>query len=140
MSVKLSALVLFVFTMSMLTGHTVYAQEVIKGHVTDQSGVDLEGVTVQSKLTHKATTTNGQGNFEINVKIGDELTFTYVGYKRKAVLVSGPRKMTVVLVSDQTTLNDAVVIGYGTVRRKDLTGSVGSMNMADFNQAPVRSF
>jgi TonB-linked SusC/RagA family outer membrane protein len=138
MSVKLSALVLF--TMSMLAGHIVHAQEVIKGHVTDQSGVDLEGVTVQSKLTHKATTTNGQGNFEINVKIGDQLAFTFVGYKRKNVIVSGPGKLTVVLVSDQTTLNDAVVIGYGTVRRKDLTGAVGSMNMADFDKAPVRSF
>jgi TonB-linked SusC/RagA family outer membrane protein len=124
----------------MLTWQTAHAQEMIKGHVSDQGGTDLEGVTVQSKLTHKSTTTDGQGNFVITVKIGDELTFTYVGYKGKRVLVSGPQALNVVLVSEQTNMNDVVVIGYGSVRRKDLTGSVASVNMGDLGKAPVRSF
>ncbi|HEY4207820.1 MAG TPA: TonB-dependent receptor, partial [Puia sp.] len=140
MSVKFSALFLFAFAIGMLTGYSVYAQEVIKGHVSDQSGADLVGVTIQSKLTGKATTTNGQGNFEITVKIGDELSLSYVGYKSKKVLVSGPQKIEVVLTSEQASMNDVVVIGYGSVRRKDLTGSVGTVNMSDLGKAPVRSF
>jgi len=111
MSLKFSALILFLFAIGMLTGHAVYAQEVIKGHVSDQSGADLEGVTVQSKLTHKAAMTNAQGNFEIVVKIGDELSFTYVGYKQRKVLVSGPGKINVSLASEHASMNDVVVIG-----------------------------
>lgn len=140
MSLKFSALFLCAFAIGMLTGPIAFAQEVIKGHVSDQSGADLEGVTVQSKLTHKAATTNAQGNFEIVVKIGDELNFTYVGYKPKKVLVSGPGKINVALVFVQASMNDVVVIGYGSVKRKDLTGSVGTVNMADLEKAPVRSF
>jgi len=123
---KIQLRAIVVFAMGMLTWQTAHAQEVIKGHVSDQAGTDLEGVTVQSKLGHKSVTTNGQGNFEISVSIGDELSFTYVGYKPKKALVSSAHVLNVVMVSDQTSMNDVVVIGYGTQKRRDVTAAVAS--------------
>lgn len=115
----------------------------ITGKVSDAESEPLEGVSVQLKGHATTTSTNGKGIFNIkvdNVK-GAVLVFSMVGYGTKEVpLNANITVYNVQLNSSLKDMDDVIVIGYGTVRKKDLTGAVGQVKVADMKKAPVPSF
>ena len=101
-------------------------EQIIRGKVTDDKGEALPGVSVLLKGTQSGTTTDTQGNFNIEVK--DEsmtLIFSFVGYMSQEIIAGTKTTLTVQLLADTKTLSELVVIGYGTIKKADLTGAVG---------------
>lgn len=106
----------------------------IKGVVSDEKGERLPGVSVSIKGTTKGTTTNIKG--EYNLEVTDTkvtLVFSYVGYLAQEILVGNQTKIDVLLKIDNKTLEEVLVVGYGSVKKSDLTGSVASLKKEDFN-------
>ena len=102
-----------------------FAQIEVKGHVKDAQGEPIIGATVRVANTQVATVTDFDGNFALKANQGADITVSYVGYQT-ATVKAAPR-VTVTLQDDETILQDVVVIGYGTVRKSDATGSVMSV-------------
>lgn len=133
-----------VWLLSMIiTAATVSAQQtyLLKGVVQDESGELLIGATFMVKGTTSGGSTDIEGNFAINVKKGDVLAFSYVGYLPQEIQVTGQNNLTVVLKENSAVLEDVVVVGYGTMKKKDLTGAVTQINpekLADQNPNNVQ--
>lgn len=107
----------------------------INGKVTDEQGNPLSGVSIVEKGTTNGTTTNESGSFSINVRgIGSVLVITSVGYQQKEIAVDNNTNVEVQLVSDIKTGDEVVVIGYGTLKKRDVTGSVSSITEGNFTQ------
>ena len=114
-----------------------YAQQItVKGTVKDGSGQPLMGASVLVKGTSHGTAADFDGNFELKVDKGVTLVVSSVGYKSREVAAKAGT-MNIVLQEDTQQLEDVVVIGYGAVRKKDLTGSVNLVTDKDFNKAPA---
>ncbi len=131
------------FWLAVLAGFNSWAQSrVVSGTVLDStSGETLIGVTVTIKGTQQASSTDLNGKFSVSIPVNNSaLVFSYVGYDPQTVIVKGETNLTVKLQSASQGLNEIVVIGYGAVKKKDLTGSVAQVNMGDLNKAPVVSF
>ena len=116
----------------LLTGGAVSAQTV-QGNVTDETGEPVIGATVLEKGTKNATVTDFDGNFTINLTDGKVLVISYIGMQSQEVNVAGKTNVNVVLKEDATTLQDVVVVGYGTMKKTDLTGSVSSVSTEKLN-------
>ncbi|MEO8471077.1 MAG: TonB-dependent receptor [Chryseolinea sp.] len=97
----------------------------------DKSGIP--GVNVIEKGTSNGTVTDADGSYTVSVKDGATLTFTFVGFKSQDVVVGSQTNITITLEPDVTALTEVVVVGYGTVQKKDLTGSVTQVSAKDFN-------
>lgn len=119
----------------------IYAQSSqISGTVTDASdGSPLAGVTVQTQ-TKVATMTDADGNYSINANVGDVLTFTFIGMTPQSIKVESGKRIDVALSEDNMMLEDVVVIGYGTAKKKDLTGAVGSLAGDKLREIPSANF
>ena len=105
------------------------AQDIsVTGVITDENGETLPGVTVQLKNTKIATLSDIDGNYIINVPANATLVFSYVGCDPVEEKVNGRNKIDVMLSDDVVSLEETVVIGYGSVKKTDLTGSVGTLN------------
>ena len=117
-----------------------FSQKQVSGRVTsDSSGQGLGRVTVTVKGTSNVTVTNDQGAYSLSVPSNNAvLVFSFVGYTPQEVTVGNRSNINVTLSSNSTTL-DVVVIGYQTVRRRDLTGSVSSVNARQLKDIPVNS-
>lgn len=111
---------------------TAFAQSKVSGTVTDQSGETLVGVSVVVKGDQKGTATDVDGTYSITAAQGKTLVFSFVGYKTVEKKVSGS-VVDVVMTEDQELLNEVVVIGYGTMQRKDITGSISTVQAKDLN-------
>lgn len=99
----------------------------ISGTITDEQGEPLIGATVMIKGTAEGTVTDLDGKFTINAAPGQKLHVTYVGYNPQTVAASNGSDMNIKMKETDNTLNEVVVIGYGTVKKKDLTGAVASV-------------
>jgi TonB-linked SusC/RagA family outer membrane protein len=97
---------------------------VVTGRVTGENGTALTGVSVQIKGTTKGTLTNVEGQYSINTSETDVLVFSYVGYTTQEQPVNGRTEINVTLVTANAELTQVVVIGYGTQKKRDLTGSI----------------
>lgn len=103
-------------------------QKSVSGKVTDASGGPLPGVSVVVKGTTNGTITDANGNYSLSKTAGNSiLQFSFVGMKTQEIPVSGKTAINVTLVEDAIGLDEVVAIGYGTVKKTDLTGSVGSV-------------
>jgi len=113
----------------------------IKGTVVDENGMPMQGVSVLMKGDKKGVETDKDGNFTITSKSGGktELVFMYVGYKSQLVTTDGTTPLKIKLEKEVTVIEDIVVIGYQSVRRKELTGSVSSVNAQQLKDIPVNS-
>lgn len=137
MTVKLKSFALLLLFSVMAT--MVQAQTVT-GNVKDSQGEDIIGATIMEKGTRNGTVTDFDGNFTLKLTgSSNQLEVSYVGMKNKTVDVKGKTSVNVVLEDEATTLNDVVVIGYGTVRKKDLTGAVANVNSKQLADIPVTS-
>ncbi|MAQ76418.1 MAG: SusC/RagA family TonB-linked outer membrane protein, partial [Aquimarina sp.] len=112
-----------------------YAQSTVQGTVTDAgTGQPIPGVNIIVQGTSNGSTTDFDGNYSItNVNNGDTLVFSYVGFVPQEIPFTGQGRINIVLQEDAAELEQVVVIGYGTTRKKDLTGSVALITAEDFN-------
>lgn len=125
----------FAFTLLLsffMTAIAANAQNTVTGIVTDESGEPLIGASVIVPGTTVGTSTDIDGNFKLNVAQGKKIQVSYVGYKTQEVVVKS-NKLNIVLKEDNELLDEVVVIGYGTMKKKDLTGSITTVNSKDLN-------
>ena len=116
----------------LLLGVQAFAQTAVSGRVTDQSGEPLVGVNVLVKGTTNGTMTDYDGNWSLNnLKQGAVLVFSSIGYASEEITVGSQRTINVQLKDDSAFLDEVVVIGYGTARKKDVSGAIASVNYAN---------
>ena len=114
------------------------AQSIVKGTVSDESGEPVIGATVKVKGSNEGAITDFDGNYSVKAASNATIAFSYVGYVTQEVNVGGRSTINVTLKEDNTTLNDVVVIGYGTMKKSDISGSVASVNTAEMmKRAPT---
>jgi len=114
--------------------------QTVTGTVTDKKGEPLPGVTVSVKGTKNASSSNNQGVYTLNNVGADAvLVFTGAGISRQEIAVAGKPAVNVELETSVGNLNEVVVVGYGTARRKDLTGAVATVQAKDFNKGTYTS-
>jgi len=116
----------------------IFAQQSVSGVITDSSGNLLPGVNVVIKGTNVGVSTDFDGNFQIEADNGQILVFSYIGYQTLELTVNGAN-LDVVMTESDSELDEVVVIGYGTVRKKDLTGAVDLVTEKDFAKGSVVS-
>jgi TonB-linked SusC/RagA family outer membrane protein len=110
----------------------------VSGKVTDDSSRALAGATVLEKGTKNSTSTKPDGSFQLRVASGNaRLEISFVGQESTEVSVNGRSEITVALRANNESLSDVVVIGYGTVKKKDVTGAVAGINQQDIRSRPV---
>ncbi|MCH7400922.1 SusC/RagA family TonB-linked outer membrane protein [Belliella kenyensis] len=135
---------LILFCIVFAIHYGLWAQgDVVRGQVKDDTGFPLPGVSVLKLKTTEGTITDLDGNFSIKAAVGDELQFSFMGFKPQVVAVGASRQINVTLSEDLTSLNEVVVIGYGTATKKELTGATSQvkgeaierMNMPRVDQA-----
>ncbi|MBC3788685.1 SusC/RagA family TonB-linked outer membrane protein [Spirosoma utsteinense] len=112
----------------------------VSGKVVDEKRAELPGVTVAIKGASQGTTTDGTGSFRITVPDPSAvLVFSFVGYVRQEIVVGNQTALTVALLPDNQTLNEVVVVGYGSQRRQDITSAVSVINMRDLGEQPANN-
>lgn len=104
--------------------------------VDDATGEELIGVTIAAKGTQDGTITDVSGNFTISVSNGTILEVSYVGYKKQVITIKDQHFLNLRMHSDNEMLDEVVVIGYGSMKKSDLTGAVISANIKDFEKSP----
>src|SRR6202012_5626039 len=109
----------------------------VHGNVTDSSGKPVSGASVLNVKSGKGTSTEQDGNFTIVAAKGQVLQISFVGYQRVRVTYSGQGTIGVKLLSNNSSLGDVVVIGYGTQRKEAVTGSVASIGGANLREVPA---
>ena len=113
----------------------------VSGHVTDSSGAPLPGVTVIIKGTAKGVITDAGGKYKLdNLSDKATLQFSFVGMKAQEIPVAGKSTINVVLEDETVGIEEVVAIGYGSMKKSDLTGSVISANIKDFEKSPNTNF
>ena len=106
-----------------------FAQKTIQGTVKDANGEPMIGVTITDQNGKAGGITDLDGKFTIqNADPNAVLTFSYIGCKPKKIKVGGQRSWNIVLEDDNAALDEVVVVGYGTMRKRDVTGSIASVN------------
>ncbi|MEJ7821602.1 MAG: TonB-dependent receptor plug domain-containing protein, partial [Chitinophagaceae bacterium] len=122
----------------MFFGLTVFAQtKVVTGKVTDAEGNGVPGVTVSVKGGRQATQTGTDGTYSLSVPENATLVFSSVGFESVERSASGQTSLDISFVTQNTNLNAVVVVGYGTARKRDVTGAVTSITTKDFNQGVI---
>ena len=111
----------------------------ISGRVTDDTGQGLPGVAVVEKGTSNGTVTDIDGNYQITADENGSLIFSFVGLKSQEIVIDNRTSIDVVLLYDVAQLEEVVVIGYGTQSKKDVTGSIASVESAQLSARPITS-
>lgn len=116
----------------LLVSTLTFAQSKVSGTVKDANGEPLIGVSVMEVGTNNGAVTDINGNYTLNVKPGAKLKLSYIGFTPQTVKAGSNSQ--IVLQEDNTALNEVVVVGYGTMRRKDVTSSITTVKAEDLNQ------
>ncbi|HZG23325.1 MAG TPA: SusC/RagA family TonB-linked outer membrane protein, partial [Chitinophagaceae bacterium] len=126
------------FESQVIYNQTHYYQNAITGIITNENGEPLAGATVTEKGTSNSAVTSDDGRFSMNtIQPNAILVVSYVGYDTKEISAAGQSSFSISLIQTNSKLNDVVVVGYGSSRRKDVTGAVASVSSKDFNQGVV---
>jgi iron complex outermembrane receptor protein len=120
----------------LLLPFTALAQSSLKGTVSDvTSGQPIPGANVIVEGTTNGTSTDMDGNFTLtNVKSGDRIVVSFIGYTNQVVVYNGQSNLSISLQEDATQLQEVVVVGYGSIKKKDATGSVALLTEKNFNR------
>ncbi|QDH80791.1 SusC/RagA family TonB-linked outer membrane protein [Echinicola soli] len=110
------------------------AEITIKGKVVDEVGMALPGLTVKIESSGKGTVTDLEGNYQLTAEEGDVLIFSFIGFQTQRVQIGNQTTIDVIMKEDTQALEEVVVVGYGTVKKSDLTGSVVSLRSDEQNQ------
>jgi len=135
-----NALKFFLCMGVLLLTFSVMGQVNITGTVLDEDGVPLAGVSILEKGSQNGVVSDFDGKYSINVKTNAVLMYSYLGYKTLEKPTKGQSVVNVLMSPDFQQLDETVVIGYGSLQRKDLTGSVASVDMKGVKEAPVVNF
>jgi iron complex outermembrane receptor protein len=114
--------------------HNLFSQRVVRGKITGRDGIALFGATIAVKGTKNISTTDSSGLFIIRADPGNMLKFSFVGYLDYQLVLGNETELHISLTDTIINLNDIVVIGYGTARKKDLTGAIASVSEKNFNK------
>lgn len=128
------------FIVSLLSGITQFVQAqaiTLKGKVTTETGAPLEGASVVNRTTGKGTATNNAGEFSLSASSNDELMITATGYSAFQMKLKGETSITASLKPVNAELGEVVVVGYGTQRKKETTGSIASIKASELTQTPI---
>ena len=136
MKKKAILLCLFFFLFQVAT----FAQGVVKGQVLDEFGDPVVGANVSIQGTTLGVVTDVDGNFQLNnVALNSVLQISYIGYTNQTVTYTGQSTLRIVLAEDTQMLSEVIVIGYGTMKKGDLTGSITAIGEKDFNKGVATS-
>ena len=114
-----------------------YGQQTVKGTVTDENGIPIPTVNVIAKGTTNGTTTDFDGNYSITLKTGQTiLSFSYLGYKTKDIVVNGKSVINVQLESDSQALDEIIIVGYGSQLKENISGSVSTVDTKALETTP----
>ena len=133
-SIFLSA---FLMLICLLTSNSLFAQQGSKvtGSVKDAKGVSIPGVNILEKGTKNSVATDMDGNFSIvTTEAKTILVLSYLGYQTQEINSNGKNSINVILLEENEKLQEVVVVGYGTVKKKDLTGSVNTLSAETLTQ------
>lgn len=134
----MSKSIFYILIAALLCFQGVAAQDMVTGMVTDAQNVPLPGASVLEKGTSNGTTTDFDGNFTLEVTDGNAvLEVSYIGYATLEMPLNGQSNVTIQLLQDSAQLEEVVVVGYGTQRRKDVTGAIASVKSESFNKGVV---
>ncbi|MFA6795486.1 MAG: SusC/RagA family TonB-linked outer membrane protein, partial [Proteiniphilum sp.] len=122
-----------------VTEQNVQQKRKVSGTITDKNGEAIIGANIVEVGTTNGTVTNMDGNFSIEVEEAATLRISYIGYLEQTIPTAGRSSINVILVEDTKALDELVVIGYGTVRRGDVTTAVSSVSLDDLNERPIAS-
>src|SRR4026207_1746731 len=110
----------------------------VSGRVVDENGKPMVGVNVLVKSTPSGTTTDADGNFAINVPSGKSvLVFSFIGYEEQEVILNNRNEISVSMKLASNSLSDVVVIGYGSQKKKNVTGAVSKLKNENFDERPI---
>ncbi|MBS1661082.1 MAG: TonB-dependent receptor [Bacteroidetes bacterium] len=124
----------------LLLSFSLFAQTTVKGRLTDATGAPLSGASVVIKGTSRGTTTNASGEFSIAANSGDVLEFSMVGFQSSTMKVSASMGDISLQLQPKTgTVDEVIVIGYGTQKRANVTGAISSVNAKTVRELPVAS-
>ena len=119
---------------------SILAQSTFTGTVLDKAtNQPIPGVNVVVEGTQNGTATDFDGKFSLNVKKGDNIVFSYIGYKNYTLAYAAQKNISIVLEEDSAQLDEVIVIGYGSVKKKDATGAVSTVSSEEFNRGPLVS-
>lgn len=123
---------------ALLISSATFSQGVLTGKVTNEKGEGLPSVTISAKGTSLNTITDNGGNFSFTIPAGvKSIIVSSVGFSDQEISIEGKSTVTIVLQENVQSLNDVVVVGYGTARRKDVTGAVANISSKDFNSGVI---
>jgi TonB-dependent starch-binding outer membrane protein SusC len=135
---KLLKVLIFFFCVA---GYTTigYSQttKIVTGKIIDESGNPLPGVNINQNKTKSSATSDFTGSYKIEVPEDATLSFSYLGYKTKTAFVNGRKIIDITLQEDAKGLNEVVVVGYGTQKKKVVTGSISSVKSKDLEDLPL---
>src|SRR5690349_14865417 len=115
-----------------------FGQQIVTGKVFDGKGETLPGVSIKLKNTTTGSVTDVNGNFSIQVPdLNGTLVFAYIGYKSVEQSINSRTSINVTLEAESTALNEVVVVGFGTQKKVNLTGSVSTINSEQLTMRPV---
>lgn len=112
----------------------------VSGIVTDENGQPIPGATVIVEGTNQGTVTDIDGNFSIDADEGAVILISFIGYESQRMTIGNQTQINVVLMEDQSSLEEVVVVGYGTQRKSDLTGAISSVTSKDLQETPAGNF
>jgi len=127
----------FVLLVSLLISKPGAAQRKIQGTVMDQEGKPLVGATVKIRGTNLGTVTDAKGDFTLVVSDNTKLEVSHINFETQGITVGSKTNFTIEMKISVTSLNDVVVIGYGTEQKKDLTGAIAKVNAKDFQKGSI---
>ncbi|MBG6235268.1 TonB-linked SusC/RagA family outer membrane protein [Pedobacter sp. CAN_A7] len=111
----------------------------VTGKVTDEQGMPIPGVSVKIKNSTGGAVTDNDGKFQITAKIGDILMFSYIGYTPREVSYTGESNINISLSLENVSMDEVVVVGYGSQKKANLIGSVAQLTAKEINDRPVSS-
>ena len=137
---------IFLIILSLVVSTAAFAQikpsapTKVQGTIIDGDKLPMQGASVKVKNKIATAITDANGKFTITANINDTLVVSYVNFSTQTIKISKLTGVQIILLANKTDLDDVIVIGYGTVKRKDLTGSVAKVNVEDMQKANVTSF
>jgi TonB-linked SusC/RagA family outer membrane protein len=120
-------------------GKAMIADQTIQGRIVEENGQSLPGVTIYNTREMKGTQTDTSGAFSISGAKGDNLRFSFVGYKEKEIRVGEQRYLNITLEVNPSSPDQVVVIGYGSSKKRDLTGSISTVDMKNRDEIPFNT-
>lgn len=118
----------------------VFSQNISGTVISQKDNTGISGVTIKVKETSVNTTSDKNGNFSIKANTGQTLLLSSIGFQPQQILIRDQNSLQIRMEEDYSKLNDVVVVGYGTARKKDLSGSVASLSGEEIKSAPITSF